>query len=189
MSQFSWIYFITVDTFNTHFLWHCPGYLPDWCQNEMGTVLKKTFSTAFSWKKIFAFSLEFDWNLFQKVQLTISEHWFRWWLGAKQAASHYLNQWWPSPYDAKWHHWTLVNWDSRLQYTLIVIELWFVTLVAPPVKSGILFIWIQVLYWSPEDGPINSWSQVNGYSVTGCPFFNQRPFPTNKAIPWWVCET
>ena len=38
----------------------------------------------------------FDWNLFPRVQLTKFEfrHWFRWWLGAGQASSHYLNQWW-----------------------------------------------------------------------------------------------
>ena len=29
-----------------------------------------------------------------KVQLTISQHWFRYWLGADQATSHYLSQWW-----------------------------------------------------------------------------------------------
>ena len=28
------------------------------------------------------------------VQLTIFMHWFWWWLGAAQATSHYLNQWW-----------------------------------------------------------------------------------------------
>ena len=27
-------------------------------------------------------------------QLTNVNHWFRWWLGADQATSHYLNQWW-----------------------------------------------------------------------------------------------
>ena len=32
------------------------------------------------------------WSLFLGVQLTISQHWFRWWLGADQATSHYLNQ-------------------------------------------------------------------------------------------------
>ena len=25
-----------------------------------------------------------------------NQHWFRWWLGAKKATSHYLNQWWSS---------------------------------------------------------------------------------------------
>ena len=40
--------------------------------------------------------LNFEYNLtgswFLRVQLTIIQHWFRWWLGAKQATSHYLNQ-------------------------------------------------------------------------------------------------
>ena len=33
--------------------------------------------------------------MFLRVQLTIFEHWFWWWLGADQATSHYLNQWYP----------------------------------------------------------------------------------------------
>ena len=37
---------------------------------------------------------KFHWSLFISVQLTIFQHWFRWWLGADQATSHYLNQWW-----------------------------------------------------------------------------------------------
>ena len=44
--------------------------------------------------KMFEFRLEFHWNLFLRVQLTIFQHWFRWWLGAVQATSHYLKQWW-----------------------------------------------------------------------------------------------
>ena len=42
------------------------------------------------------FRLKFHWSLFLRVQLTIFQHWFRQWLGAEQATSHYLNQWWPS---------------------------------------------------------------------------------------------
>ena len=34
------------------------------------------------------------WSLFPRVQLTISRYWFRYWLGAEQATSHVLNQWW-----------------------------------------------------------------------------------------------
>ena len=48
------------------------------------------FSKAFSWMKIYEFQLKFHWSLF----VTICQHWFRWWLGANQATSHYLNQWW-----------------------------------------------------------------------------------------------
>ena len=33
-------------------------------------------------------------TLFLRAQLTIFQHWFWEWLGAKQAASHSLNQWW-----------------------------------------------------------------------------------------------
>ena len=33
--------------------------------------------------------------MFPNLQLTISYIWFREWLGARGAISHYLNQWWP----------------------------------------------------------------------------------------------
>ena len=32
--------------------------------------------------------------MFLVFELTIIQHWFKWWLGAGQAAGHYLNQWW-----------------------------------------------------------------------------------------------
>ena len=44
--------------------------------------------------EMFEFRLKFHWSLFLRVQLTIFQQWFRWWLGAVQATSHYLNQWW-----------------------------------------------------------------------------------------------
>ena len=40
------------------------------------------------------FRLRFHWNLFPRVKLTIFHHCFRQWLGAAQATSHYLKQWW-----------------------------------------------------------------------------------------------
>ena len=43
--------------------------------------------------KMFEFLIKFPWSLFPMVQLTIFQHWFRLWLGAVQATSHYLNQW------------------------------------------------------------------------------------------------
>ena len=42
------------------------------------------------------------WNLFPGVQLTISQHWSRKWLGAKQATGYYLNQWWPRTWMHVW---------------------------------------------------------------------------------------
>ena len=39
-------------------------------------------------------STEISLKFVPKVQITIFKHWFRQWLGAVQARSHYLNQWW-----------------------------------------------------------------------------------------------
>ena len=33
-------------------------------------------------------------KFFLRFDLTIFQHWFNWWIGADQGASHYLNQWW-----------------------------------------------------------------------------------------------
>ena len=63
--------------------------------DKMSTISQTIFSIAFSWMTIFVFWFKFHWSLFVKLQLTISEHWFRYWLGAEQATSHYLNQCWP----------------------------------------------------------------------------------------------
>ena len=60
----------------------------------MAAISQTTLSIAFSWIKMLEFRLNFHWSLFLRVQLTIFQHWFRQWLGAIQATSHYLNQWW-----------------------------------------------------------------------------------------------
>ena len=44
--------------------------------------------------EMFEFRLKFHWKLFLRVQFLIIQHCFRWWLGAVQATSHHLNQWW-----------------------------------------------------------------------------------------------
>ena len=70
------------------------GKLTHWGQDKMATNSLTTFSKAFSWIKMYEFGLIFHWSLFARVQLTIFQHWFRQRLGAGQATSHYLNQWW-----------------------------------------------------------------------------------------------
>ena len=67
-------------------------YLTHWGRDKMAAIFQTTFSNAFSRMKMFKFRLRFHWSLFPRVQLTIFQHWFRWWLGADQATSHYLNQ-------------------------------------------------------------------------------------------------
>ena len=59
-------------------------------------AISQTFSNALPWKKSFVLWFELHWSFFVRVQLTLNKHWFRWWLGAEQATSHYLNQCWPS---------------------------------------------------------------------------------------------
>ena len=68
--------------------------LTHWGRDKMAAISQTTFSNVFSSMKMFKFRLRFHWSLFPRVQLTIFHHWFRWWLGAVQATSHYLNQWW-----------------------------------------------------------------------------------------------
>ena len=57
---------------------------------HMAAILQTTFSNAFSWMKMY----ELWQSLFLGVQFTTFQHWFWLWLGADQATSHYLNQWW-----------------------------------------------------------------------------------------------
>ena len=64
--------------------------------NKMAAISQTIFWNAFSWMINFVFWLKFNWSLLLKVQLTIRQQWFRWWLGAEQATSHHLNQCWPS---------------------------------------------------------------------------------------------
>ena len=71
---------------------HAPlwGELTHWGRDKMDAISQTTFSSAFSWIKIFEFRLKIHSSFFPGVQLTIFQHW----LGAVQATSHYLNQWW-----------------------------------------------------------------------------------------------
>ena len=73
------------------------GWMFDTCINTLGprqnAISRTTFSSAFSWMKMHVFRLGFHWSLL-RFELKIFRHWFRLWLGAGQATSRYLNQWW-----------------------------------------------------------------------------------------------
>ena len=60
----------------------------------MADISQTIFSDALSWMDFFVFWLKFHWNLFLRVHLKTNQHWFRWWLGAEQVTSHFLNQCW-----------------------------------------------------------------------------------------------
>ena len=71
-----------------------PWNLTHWSRDKIAAILHTTFSNAFSWVKMYEFSWSFNKILFLRFELTIFQHWFRWWLGTDQATSHYLDQWW-----------------------------------------------------------------------------------------------
>ena len=77
-----------------HRKWWSRLCLTHWGRDKMAAISQTTLSIAFSLMKMVEFSLKFHWSLFIRVQLTIFQHWFRWWLGADQATIHYLKQWW-----------------------------------------------------------------------------------------------
>ena len=56
------------------------------CHHFGDDILKCLFLNENVWILI-----RFHWCLFQ---FTVFQHWFRWWLGADHATSHYLNKWW-----------------------------------------------------------------------------------------------
>ena len=67
--------------------------LTHWGRDNIDAISQTTFSRTFSGMKVFEFLLTFQWNLFLRVKSTIFQHWFRYWLGADQVTTHYLNQW------------------------------------------------------------------------------------------------
>ena len=68
--------------------------LTHWGRDKLALISQTTFWNVFSWMKMYEYCLGFHWSLFLGFELTIFQHWIRWWLGADQATSHYLNQWW-----------------------------------------------------------------------------------------------
>ena len=79
---------ITITSYERH------GALTHWGRDKMTAISQMTLSNVFSWMKMLEFRIKFHWSLFIRIQLTIFQHWIRWWPGADQATSHYLNQWW-----------------------------------------------------------------------------------------------
>ena len=70
------------------------GWLTQWGRHKIDAISQTSFSNVFSSMKMCEFRFKSHWSVFLRVQLTIIQHRFRQWLGADQATSHYLNQWW-----------------------------------------------------------------------------------------------
>ena len=61
--------------------------------DKMAAISQTMFSNVFSRMKNFVSRLKCHRSWFRGVQLTITQHWFKW-LSTEWATSHYLNQWW-----------------------------------------------------------------------------------------------
>ena len=48
-----------------------------WGRDKMDAIFQTTISNGISWMKIYLFRLKFHWSLLLRVQITISQHWFR----------------------------------------------------------------------------------------------------------------
>ena len=69
--------------------------LTHWGRDKMDAISQLTFSSTFSWMKMFELRLRIHRKLFLRVQLAIIfQHRFKSWYGAVQATSHYMNEWW-----------------------------------------------------------------------------------------------
>ena len=145
---------MTYDTF----MWHQPQELTHWGRDKRAAISQMTLSNTFSWMKMLEFRFEFHWSLFLRVKLTIFQHWFRYWLGADQATSHYLNQLWKVYWciyaslglnelnetaatttleigTCRWSRWNL--WEPHLQMNCRDVSTWKdTTIVASALVAG-----------------------------------------------------
>ena len=48
-----------------------------WGRNKMAVIFQTTFSSGFSWMKMYEFRLTFHWSLFLGVRLAIFQHWYK----------------------------------------------------------------------------------------------------------------
>ena len=68
------------------------------------------------------------------VQLKISHHWYRQWLGFAQATSHYLNQLWSSQVtksdDAVWPKWFEMEEKKNVPADVVINRIWILCLVS-----------------------------------------------------------
>ena len=79
----------------TIWTWYAPFAvnLRHWCRDPLAAISELTFSNVFL-KQNSRNSIKVSMKLVPKGLNNNIQHWFRWWLGAGHATSHYLNQWW-----------------------------------------------------------------------------------------------
>ena len=138
---------------------HCV-HSTDWCLvktfcglDKMGAIFQTVFSNAFSLRKIWILikvSLKF-----LAAQLTIYQHWLRWWLGTEQVTSHYLIQCWAT---------------STVQYGITRPQ--WAECILPFCKKKKIWPEIWNLQLTGISGDFQKWSFDPGHQHTECIFEN-----------------
>ena len=126
-------------------------------RDKIAASFQTTFSNAFSWMKIYKFRLRFHLNFFPSIQITIFHHCFRKWLGAGQATSHYLNQWW------------LVDWRVYASLGLNELSHWSLGDVAAFSKCNFkIFVILKYMWYHSElnaNGLYSWWVNIGSGNV------------------------
>ena len=103
--------------------------------------------------KRLAFWLKLHWSLFLRAQLTKTQHWFRWWLGAEQATIHHLNQCWLNSLthicDTSWRWVNSLRSRRKRPHSLDNIFKWIFL-------NENIWIWIEISLKFVPKGPINN---------------------------------
>ena len=105
------------------------------------------------------------------LQSTIFQHCFRWWLGADQATSHYLNQWWLV-------YWCIMHHSASILVILIRLDIGVMTLETMWKVS----LWVSVSYTALHH--INGLLQ--GYSISNALAMEILQSCTNPSILFWL---
>ena len=135
-------------------MWAGPQGVNGFCihieaQTKWPPFCRQSFQMNFLEWKYYEFGLKLHWSLFLGFQLTIFQHWFRWWLGADQATSHDLNQWW----FVYWHMYALLGlnelnpsrsnettWCHRYLWSSVQVMAWHLRLSKPlPLTNADLY--------------------------------------------------
>ena len=121
--------------------------LTHWGRNKIAAISQTTLWNAFSLMKMHNFRLKFHWSLFLRFELTIFQHWFRYWLGTDQATSHYLNQWWL----VYWHIYVSLDLNGlNWKWYLIILEIIAAILLLDDIRisSGVILSFASIRHQS-----------------------------------------
>ena len=88
----SWVCHCDTSACGNTLLYTVELHFTHWGWDKTVAISKTTFSNAIFWVKFIILLFE-TLKYVPRVQLSMCQYWFRWWLSAEPVTSHYLNQW------------------------------------------------------------------------------------------------